>query len=80
MKGPHFDTIEVESQAVRNTLTEHNFQDAFKNGRNPGNGAYMRKGTTSRAMVTNRSKVGFDQLAAPVQEIMDCSSCNSDAT
>jgi hypothetical protein len=32
----HFDTIEVmdaESQAVLNTLTEHDFQDAFKNGR-----------------------------------------------
>jgi transposase len=33
LKGPHFDTVEViesESQAVLNTLTEHNFQDAFK--------------------------------------------------
>jgi hypothetical protein len=32
-KGRHFDTtevIEAESQAVLNTLTEHNFQDAFK--------------------------------------------------
>jgi hypothetical protein len=29
----HFDTVEVmeaESQAVLNTLTEHNFQNAFK--------------------------------------------------
>jgi hypothetical protein len=35
-EGRHFDTIEVikaESQAVLNTLTEHDFQDAFKNGR-----------------------------------------------
>jgi hypothetical protein len=34
LKGRHFDTfevIEVESQAVLNTLTEHGFQDAFKN-------------------------------------------------
>jgi hypothetical protein len=34
MKGRHFDTIEVieaESQAVLNTLTEHDFQDAFIN-------------------------------------------------
>jgi predicted helicase len=34
LKGHHFDTIEVmeaESQAVLNTLTEHDFQDAFKN-------------------------------------------------
>jgi hypothetical protein len=33
LKGRHFDRIEVigeESQAVLNTLTEHNFQDAFK--------------------------------------------------
>jgi hypothetical protein len=32
-KGRHFDTIEVnktESQAVLNSLTEHDFQDAFK--------------------------------------------------
>jgi hypothetical protein len=33
LKGRHFDTIEVieaESQAVLNTLTEHNLNDAFK--------------------------------------------------
>jgi hypothetical protein len=33
LKGPHFDTVEVieaESQAVLNTLTEHDFQDTFK--------------------------------------------------
>jgi hypothetical protein len=33
LKGRHFDTIEVleaESQAVLNTLTEHNFQDTFR--------------------------------------------------
>jgi hypothetical protein len=33
LKGRHFDTIEVieaELQAVLNTLTEHDFQDAFK--------------------------------------------------
>jgi hypothetical protein len=32
-RGRHFDTIEVieaESQVVLNTLTEHDFQDAFK--------------------------------------------------
>jgi hypothetical protein len=45
LKGSHFDTVEVieaESQAVLNTLTEHDFQDAFKNGRSAGNGAYGR--------------------------------------
>jgi predicted helicase len=33
LKGRHFDTIEVmeaESQAVLSSLTEHDFQDAFK--------------------------------------------------
>jgi hypothetical protein len=33
LKGCHFDTIEVieaESQAVLNTLTQHDFQDALK--------------------------------------------------
>jgi hypothetical protein len=42
LKGCHFDiteVIEAESQAVLNILTEHDFQDAFKNGRNTGNGA-----------------------------------------
>jgi hypothetical protein len=32
LKGNHFDTaegIEAESQAVLNTLTEHDFQNAF---------------------------------------------------
>jgi hypothetical protein len=34
LKGCHFDTtevIEAESQVMLNTLTEHDFQDAFKN-------------------------------------------------
>jgi hypothetical protein len=34
-KGRHFDTIQVidvQSQAELNTLTEYDFQDAFKNG------------------------------------------------
>jgi hypothetical protein len=39
LKDRHFDTTEVigaESQAVLNTLTEHDFQDAFKTVRNAG--------------------------------------------
>jgi hypothetical protein len=35
-KGRHFDTtevIDIESQAMLNTLTEHDFQDAFKKWR-----------------------------------------------
>jgi hypothetical protein len=57
LKGGCFDTIKVieaESQAVLNTLREHDFQDAFKNGRSAGNGEYMRKGTISRVMVASR--------------------------
>jgi hypothetical protein len=33
LKGPHFDTIvviEAESQAMLNSLTEHDFRDGFK--------------------------------------------------
>jgi hypothetical protein len=48
-KGRHFDTVEVmkaESQAVLNTLTEHDFQGAIKNDRGAGNGAYAWKGTS----------------------------------
>jgi hypothetical protein len=50
LKGHSFHTIEVikaESQVVLNTITEHDFQDAFKkNGRSTGNGAYVRKWAT----------------------------------
>jgi hypothetical protein len=41
----HFDTtevIEAESQAVMNIRTEHDFQNAFKNGRSSENGAHGR--------------------------------------
>jgi hypothetical protein len=41
LKGRHLDTV----QAVLNTLTEHDFQDAFKNGRGAGNGTYAWKGS-----------------------------------
>jgi hypothetical protein len=51
--------MEVESWAVLNTLTENDFQDAFKNDRSAGNGAYVRQGTTSRVMVASRQKVSF---------------------
>jgi hypothetical protein len=63
LKGRHFDTIEVleaESQAVLNTLTEYDFQDAFKkNGRSCGNDAHAWKGTTSRVMAVSRPKASF---------------------
>jgi hypothetical protein len=54
-----FEVLEAELQAVLNALTEHNFQDALKNGRSAEYGAYMRKGTTSRVMVASRPRVRF---------------------
>jgi hypothetical protein len=52
------------------TLTEHDSQDAFKNDRSTGKSVYARKGTTLRVKMASRHKV-FDQMAAPVLEIMD---------
>jgi hypothetical protein len=40
LKDRHFDTIEVivvESEAVQNTLTEHDLQDALKTWQSTGN-------------------------------------------
>jgi hypothetical protein len=60
-KGCHFDTVEAmeaESQALLNTFTEHEFHDAFENGRSAENGECARKGTTS-SVVARRPEVGF---------------------
>jgi hypothetical protein len=49
LRGHHFDTIDMikaESQAVLNTLTEHDFKDAFKKCRSSEADAHARKGTT----------------------------------
>jgi hypothetical protein len=62
LKDHRFDTTDVikaESQAVLNTLTEHNLQDVFKNDKSAENGAYAQKGTTSKVMVASRPKVSF---------------------
>jgi hypothetical protein len=62
LNGRRFDTVEVieaESQAVLNTITEHDFRMDLKNGRSAGNGVYLRKGTTLRVMVASRPKVSF---------------------
>jgi hypothetical protein len=62
LRERYFDTSEVnraKSQAVLNTLTEHHFQEAIKNGRSARNGAYTRKGTALRVMVASRSTVTF---------------------
>jgi hypothetical protein len=59
--------MEAESQAMLNTLTEHDFQDAFKNGISAGNGAFARKGTTSRVITASRLKVSIpDGSSGPV--------------
>jgi hypothetical protein len=56
---------------VLKILTEHDFQDSLKNGGSTGNGAYTWKGTTSRWLLPVGPKLVFDQMAAPVPEIMD---------
>jgi hypothetical protein len=66
--------MEAELHGVLNTLTESNFQDAFKNDRSAGNCAYVQKGTTSKVMVASRHKVSFDEMVAPVSGIMECPS------
>jgi hypothetical protein len=71
-KGRHFDTVEVteaESQAVLNTFTEHDFQDAFQKWqkrwerRVPAEGDYYLRPVGP--------KLVSDQMAAHVPEIMD---------
>jgi hypothetical protein len=69
IKGCHFDTIgviEAESQAVLNTLTEHDFQDAFVKWEKRWERCIRAEVTTSRVMVTSRLKE-----ATAVPEIMD---------
>jgi hypothetical protein len=59
LKGRHSDTvkvIEAESQAMLNTLTEHDFQYAFKKGKKS---CKRLKGTTSRVTVASKPKVAF---------------------
>jgi hypothetical protein len=70
LKGRHFDiteVIEAESQVALNTTSRMH----LKNGRSAENRAYMQKGATSRVMAASRPKVSFDQMAAPIPEIMD---------
>jgi hypothetical protein len=62
LKDHHFDifeVIEAESQAVLITLTEHCFQNAFKNCRSAGKSEYVRKVATLRVIVASRPKVSF---------------------
>jgi hypothetical protein len=64
LKGRRFDTtevIEAESRVVPNTLTEHDFQDAFKKMAEALGMVHVRGRVlaTSRVMVANRPKVSF---------------------
>jgi hypothetical protein len=64
--------IEAESQAVLNTFTEHDFQDAFKEWQKCWESVHTR----GRRLLQGRlwpagPKLVFDQMAAPVPEIMD---------
>jgi hypothetical protein len=64
LEDHHFDRIKVteaESQIVLNTLTEHDFQDAFKKSQEHWDGTYMWKGAASRVMVGSGPKVSFWQ-------------------
>jgi hypothetical protein len=75
LKDLHFDTtkvIETVSQAVLNTLTEHDFRISLKMAE-PWNSAYALERTISRVVVASRLKFSFDHMAVPVPEIMDCS-------
>jgi hypothetical protein len=75
LKGCHFDTIKVieaESQAVLNTLTEHDFQDAFKQWQRRWERCIRAEWDYFWPL---GSKLVFDQMATTVPEIMDGSLC-----
>jgi hypothetical protein len=62
MKGRHFDTWGVRGQNRRHCWTPSKNTSSviyLEYGRSTRTGAYSRKGTTSRVMVTSRSKVSF---------------------
>jgi hypothetical protein len=55
LKGNHFDTTEVIEVKSQNSTSRMN----FKNSRSTGNGAYAKRGTTSRVIVASKFKVSF---------------------
>jgi hypothetical protein len=58
--------IEAESEAVLNTLTEHDFQDVFKKCQKCWELCIQVEGAISGVTVANRPRARFDQMAAPV--------------
>jgi hypothetical protein len=73
LKDRHFDTIveaEAELLGALNTLKEHNFQDAFIKRLKRLEGCIIaEEGLT--LMAASRPKLVFDQMAAPIPEIID---------
>jgi hypothetical protein len=64
--------LEAESQAVLNTLTEHDFQDAFKKmAELLGTVHTLENGLLRWFYWPVSPKLAFDRMAAPVPEIMD---------
>jgi hypothetical protein len=63
LKGRHFYTVEAmeaESQAVLDTLTDHNLQDTFKNCQKRWERCIRaERDTASRVMVASRPKISF---------------------
>jgi hypothetical protein len=53
--------LSAELQAVLNTFTEHDLQDAFIKGRTAAKRVYTSKGTTSSEIVASMIKVSFWQ-------------------
>jgi hypothetical protein len=78
LKSRRFDTIEVieaELHAVLNTLTEHDFQDAFKKWQKRWERCIHAEGDYFRGWWwAVGPKLVFDQMATPVPEIMDTTS------
>jgi hypothetical protein len=69
-KGRHVDAIEAieeESQAMLNTLIEHDFQDAFKKMAKGRNGV---RGLLRGWWWPVGPKLVFNQITAPVPKIM----------
>jgi hypothetical protein len=66
--------IEAESQALLSTLTEHDFQDTFKHmARALGTVHTSGRGLLRGLWGPVDPELVFDQMVAPVPEIMDTS-------
>jgi hypothetical protein len=52
----------AESQTMLNTLTEHDFQDVFKNGRVARNGIYAQERTTLMVIVVSMDESVYHKL------------------